>query len=65
MIIIIHRNLTIFALINLANIFQTPKITLIKNVAIFALLLYNDKKTDFKFKEEYYVKKYTENLCKH
>lgn len=44
---------------------KTPKITLIKNVAIFALLLYNDKKTDLKIKEEYYGKKCTENHCKH
>ena len=36
--------------------FKTPKITFIKNVAIFALLLYNDKKTNLKIKEEYYGK---------
>ena len=64
-IIIIHRILNTFALINLSNIFTTPKITLIKNVAIFALLLYNDKKTDLKIKEEYYGKKCSENHCKH
>ena len=63
-IIIIHRHLNILELINLSNIFQTSKIPLIKNVAIFALLLYNDKKTIFKFKEEYYGKKYIKNLCK-
>ena len=64
-IIIIHRHLNILELINLSNIFQTSKIPLIKNVAIFALLLYNDIKTDLKIKEEYYGKKCTENHCKH
>lgn len=44
---------------------KTPQITLIKNVAIFALLLYNDIKTDLRIKEEYYGKKCTENHCKH
>lgn len=44
--------------------FKTPKITLIKIVAIFALLLYNDKKTDLKIKEESYGKKCSENHCK-
>ena len=44
---------------------KTPKITLIKNVAIFALLLYNDKKTDLKIEEVYYGKKCSENHCKH